>query len=130
METVSKNPRRGRGRPKAFSSEFMKFVKMAGHSHLCSQRQLTNVAYAWHAMFALRNRRFSWLIDWPRADRHEPRSMKLMVLSELGRFGDRRLIRRWAEMLCEDKPMPVHKAVAMLRTGRRMLKDAVAEAGV
>jgi hypothetical protein len=83
-----------RGRPHTFPYEWMSFLRSLHSSHVHTDRQLQNIAYATRAMHILKQvpdkhdeySPATWLLDWAGADRGKEGAINWAILEQLGRF--------------------------------------------
>ena len=129
---ISENDaRRGRGRPSKFPDVDLELIVRGFGSKAKTRRQHLNVFYMSIAIRALAKEttdgrmvvhsKFRWLHDESRREQTS-RWYKATILSELGRIGNRKEIRKIAAGICE-KQFKTKNAVAMIRTIRKRRKS-------
>ncbi len=122
-ETVSE--KRGRGRPPVFNSATLEQMRREPLFRGRSTRTLQNDLYQGRAQQLVDRPEHEpwvrWLIDHEGTHAGKPGSIKLGILSQLGRIDDDAHLVAVARRLCEFKPTP-RQVVAMIRWLRKVQK--------
>lgn len=126
MAAAADNPRRKRGRPRAFSPETLAKITTGAYGYPVGRTALHDFAYkirAWQvlekarAMRPVENDPLDWLYP-PGDNTGVGRTWKHGLLAQLGRIRDERLLLEAALSLCRDKP-PTREGIVWLRRVRQ-----------